>query len=168
MTRMQTQVRTASPADYDRIRELFAEGDEMNLAAMPNMFRRAESTRRRRDEFFDLILADAKFELLVAEAEGQVVGFVQAHMEEARRGVPNLLPRQTLFVDILLVTAEQRGNGVGRELMERTYDWGRGQGATDVELIVFEFNADALAFYDRLGYTTSSRHMWRQLPGGPA
>ncbi len=162
---MPTLIRSASPADYDRIRELFAEGDEMNLAAMPQLFRRADSSRRRRDEFFDLVLSDDKFTLLVAEVDANVVGFVQAHIEEMRR-VPNLIPRQTLFVDILMVTATWRGNGVGTSLMERTYEWGREQQADDVELNVYEFNGEALAFYERLGYVTSSRRMWRDLPPG--
>ncbi|MEE8518812.1 MAG: GNAT family N-acetyltransferase, partial [Dehalococcoidia bacterium] len=144
--------------------ELFTEGDEMNLAAMPDFFRRVDSTRRRRDEFFDLILADDKFALMVAEADASVVGFVQAHIEEARR-VPNLVPRETLFIDILMVTGPWRGNGVGKALMERTYDWGRERSVDDVELNVYEFNAEALAFYDRLGYATSSRRLWRELPG---
>lgn len=160
---MSAAVRDATRADYDRIRELFVEGDEMNFAALPDFFRRVDATRRRRDEFFDLILADDKFSLLVADEGDSVVGFAQAHIEEARR-VPNLVPRETLFIDILMVTEARRGNGVGRALMERTYAWGRERDARDVELNVYEFNAQALAFYERLGYTTSSRRMWRELP----
>ena len=156
-------VRLAHSGDYDRIRELFTEGDEMNLAAMPDFFKPVDSTRRRRDEFFDLILADEKFSLIVADSGGQVVGFLQAHIEEARR-VPNLVSRETLFIDILMVTRAWRGNGVGKALMERTYGWGRERSADDVELNVYEFNAEALAFYERLGYTTSSRRLWRELP----
>jgi GNAT superfamily N-acetyltransferase len=158
-----TTVRDATQADYDRIRELFAEGDEMNLAAMPDFFRRVDATRRRRDEFFDIILADDKFSLLVADEGESVVGFAQAHIEEARR-VPNLVPRETLFIDILMVTEAWRGNGVGRALMERTYAWGRERNASDVELNVYEFNTEAQVFYERLGYATSSRRMWRELP----
>lgn len=161
---MATVVRDATQADYDRIRELYIEGDEMNLAAMPTFFKPVDNMRRRRDEFFDLVRTDDKFSLFVAEQGKSVVGFVLAHIEEARR-VANLVPRETLSIDILMVTRAWRGTGVGTALMERTYEWGRERKADDVELSVYEFNAEALSFYGRLGYTTSSRRMWRELPG---
>lgn len=160
---MDSTIRRVAPPDYDRIRELFTEGDEMNLAAMPHVFKRADSTRRRRDEYFDLMLADDHFEFLVAEDAGRVVGFLQAHIVDARRA-PNLVDRQTLFIDVLLVTEDSRKSGAGKALMDGAHAWGRLRSATDVELNVYEFNEGALAFYDRLGYVTSSRRLWRDLP----
>jgi len=38
-----------------------------------------------------------------------------------------------------------------------------GQGVKEVELNVWEFNQDAISFYEKLGYTTVSRKMWRSL-----
>ena len=44
-------------------------------------------------------------------------------------------------------------------------EWAAQRGAAGLELHVWEFNAEAIAFYRRQGYSTAGRRMWRRLPG---
>jgi GNAT superfamily N-acetyltransferase len=56
-----------------------------------------------------------------------------------------------------------QGRGAGRALMNAAEAWAREHGAERLHLNVWEFNEGAIAFYERLGYVTFSRNMWRKL-----
>lgn len=56
------------------------------------------------------------------------------------------------YVEILVVTQEAEGQGVGRALLARVEAWARANGFIEVVLDVFAGNRDAIAFYDRVGY----------------
>jgi ribosomal protein S18 acetylase RimI-like enzyme len=56
-----------------------------------------------------------------------------------------------------------RRRGIGEALMEHAHAWAVDQGIHEVELGVAEFNAAAIALYEKLGYTTVSRRMARAL-----
>ena len=74
-----------------------------------------------------------------------------------------LVPHRTVFINSMVVTAEQRGKGIGRTLVDAAMGWGRARGATALELVVWEFNQAALAFYERLGLATIHRTMRLEL-----
>ncbi|WP_029031894.1 GNAT family N-acetyltransferase [Salinarimonas rosea] len=78
-----------------------------------------------------------KAEIVVAEEDGRVVGFVA------------LLDA---FIGGLFVDPTRHGGGVGRALV---LDAASRKGALDVE--VYEANAGALAFYVRLGFVETGR-----------
>lgn len=78
---------------------------------------------------------------------------------------PALVPRRYLLVNTLAVREDRRRSGVGRSLMVSAQSWGRGRGATEVELNVWGFNRGAIAFYEALGYDTAQRRMRKALVG---
>ncbi len=45
--------------------------------------------------------------------------------------------------------------------MREVHDWAEKQGIHDIELHVYEFNKQALNFYEKFGYHTASRRMTR-------
>ena len=59
----------------------------------------------------------------------------------------------------IAVTAQMRSKGIGRLLFETGRDWARDQGAERLELVVWEFNKNALDFYQRQGMETLARTM---------
>jgi GNAT superfamily N-acetyltransferase len=107
---------------------------------------------------FDELLATSTAAVLVAETNERVIGFVilKAIDTPAR---PILQPRRIAKVDVIAVDLASRGPGVGRALMDAATVWARTQGATDLELTVFEFNREALGFYEHLGMSTKLRQM---------
>jgi GNAT superfamily N-acetyltransferase len=66
-------------------------------------------------------------------------------------------------VDSFGIHADRRRQGIGRGLLEYAQSWAKHQGATRLQLTVWEFNADAVAFYESLGYETYSRNLWKTL-----
>ena len=83
--------------------------------------------------------------MLVAEHEGQLVGYLGAiggNFHRNRHGVH-------IFVGILEAFT---GQGLGRRLLEETERWARRQGLHRLELTVMRHNARGLALYQKMGF----------------
>lgn len=59
------------------------------------------------------------------------------------------------WVEDVVVRADWRGQGLGRALLDAVLDWARAQGAVRAQLLADLDNTPALAFYDRLGWTST-------------
>jgi ribosomal protein S18 acetylase RimI-like enzyme len=79
---------------------------------------------------------------LLAEEDGELVGFALAELRWAKTG----------FLTDLYVKPAARGRGVATELMRVTATKLRERGATHVRLEVLETNGNARAIYDRWGF----------------
>ncbi|HVU02876.1 MAG TPA: GNAT family N-acetyltransferase, partial [Polyangiaceae bacterium] len=81
---------------------------------------------------------------------------------------PVFRPLSYGVIDAIAVDAGWRRRGAGRALVAAATAWAESRGAAWLELGVYEFNRDALAFYDALGFQTASRKLRRPLRGsGP-
>lgn len=63
----------------------------------------------------------------------------------------------------IVVDAEHRGNGFGRQAMILAEGYARSQGAETLGLNVFGFNTAARGLYESLGYETTSIKMRKTL-----
>ena len=99
-------------------------------------------------------LADPAYAFRVAEADGEVVGYVKLG--------PNKLPiatdRASILLDQLYVANEHHGAGIARELMGWAIDEARRRGAEEIYLTVFIDNGRARRFYDRYGFEAVGRY----------
>jgi GNAT superfamily N-acetyltransferase len=88
---------------------------------------------------------------LVAEVGGEIVGFVDARLEQS----PDPMHREMTYCQIseIAVSGRHRNRGVGGDLIRAAEDWGRRQGATFAALEYHIANVRAGAFYqERMGY----------------
>lgn len=98
--------------------------------------------------------------LLVAELEGQVVGFVFAAERE------DYFTREVVaHVEDLALAPEAEGRGLARGLMEAVESWARGRGRRRVSLNVWAQNRRAVGLYERLGYQPETVHYLKEIPG---
>ncbi|MFF7044530.1 GNAT family N-acetyltransferase [Streptomyces massasporeus] len=95
--------------------------------------------------------ADPNQRLVVAIREGRVVGTLQLTI------VPGLSRRGATrsIVEGVRIHADERGSGLGTELIEWAIEESRGQGCQLVQLTSDKTRADAHRFYERLGFTAS-------------
>lgn len=86
-------------------------------------------------------------ELLVAEEDGEVVGFVHV------RTVTDYYTQTPIgHVSDVVVAAKAQGKGVGHALIERAQAWARTRGYPMMQLFVLPENAGARALYEHMGY----------------
>jgi len=153
-------IRQATQEDYEGLCAVIAEVDALHSEALPEVFRAADPPRTR--EFVSGIMADENAALFVAESDGQVIGFVLVRIERSR-DIPIMVPRRYAMIDDLAVLKRFHRRGVGQALMDKAHQWALSNGVSHIELSVAEFNQGAIAFYEKLGYATRSRRMWRSL-----
>jgi GNAT superfamily N-acetyltransferase len=111
---------------------------------------------------FREIDADPRQVLAVAEVGGEVVGTLQLTF------IPGLSRRGATRAQIeaVRVRADQRGTGLGGELVRWAIEEARTRGAAMVQLTTDATRVDAHRFYERLGFTPS--HVGMKLPLAPS
>jgi GNAT superfamily N-acetyltransferase len=97
------------------------------------------------------VLADPAHVALVAEEDGDVVGFVNAHF---RPQLHHLAPVGT--IDELVVDRDRRGRRIGEWLVEEVLAEARRRGADVVEVTTHNRRERARAFYRRCGFEATS------------
>ncbi len=150
-------VRHAVQGDYEQLCPLLADLDALHRKARPELFREPEGPVRSRKYLSDLI-AGPSSTILVAERGRELVGFVIVLLHDAR-GMCVLIPRRVAIIENLAVAAAHRRFGVASLLMRRAQLWVKDHDARHLEVVVHEFNRDALGFYERMGYRPSTRRL---------
>ncbi|MFE9604166.1 GNAT family N-acetyltransferase [Streptomyces hokutonensis] len=104
------------------------------------------------------LTADPNQHLVVAVREGRVVGTLQLTV------IPGLSRRGATrsVIEAVRIHADERGSGLGTELIEWAIAESRRQGCQLVQLTSDATRSDAHRFYERLGFTAS--HVGFKLP----
>ena len=98
--------------------------------------------------------------ILVAEIDGEIVGFAYLQYEE--RNYADLLENAARLHD-LYVAENARGTGTGKRLMEAAIETGRKFGADKMILSVAAKNEVAREFFDHAGFETKMVEMMLSL-----
>ncbi len=99
-------------------------------------------------ERFAQITAEVAHGLFVARADdGRVIGWVHVHRDPA-----SLLTEERAVIGALIVEDGQRGQGIGKLLLERAEDWARQQGIGRIRVGSNVLRTGARRFYEREGY----------------
>ncbi len=153
-------IRPARRDDYEGVVAVLQELDAFHADALPHFFRPLDGPARSVPWFVET-LDHPEALLLVAEHDGRIVG-VLTGMVRQNPDLPMFVPRRWLVVDSVAVLSAYRRLGIGRALMDRAHAWAHAHSLAEVELTVWEFNDDALAFYESLGYATILRRLWKR------
>ncbi|GAA2791492.1 GNAT family N-acetyltransferase [Kitasatospora paracochleata] len=100
---------------------------------------------------YERIAADPHQHLVVAERSGRVVGTLQLTLVPglSRRGATRAV------IEAVRIHADERGAGLGTDLIEWAVATSRRLGADLVQLTSDATRTDAHRFYERLGFTAS-------------
>lgn len=109
---------------------------------------------------FDNIAADPNQELVVLEAEGEVIGTLQLTF------IPYLTYQGGIRAQIeaVRVHADHQRKGIGKHLFEWAIERTRQKGAHVVQLTTDKERPNALAFYQALGFVNSHEGLKLHLP----
>jgi N-acetylglutamate synthase-like GNAT family acetyltransferase len=103
------------------------------------------------------ILAHETHAVFVAETAGEVVGWTHGAEQEMLE-----FDRRCEILG-LVVGAAQRGQGVGRRLVEAVEDWARTRGLDDVSVRSNVVRLESHPFYERIGYVrVKTQHAYRK------
>ena len=150
-------IRTAVPADREKIRPLQKEIADLHHDGRPDLFR--TEARYFTDESFAQRLDDPNHTVLIAENEkGEVVGYAFAWVIEYRDH-PTYMDFDTYYIDDICVLKAYRRMGIGKMLFDRCKAAAKKRGCKNIDLGVWSFNREAIAFYESCGMTERIRRM---------
>lgn len=111
----------------------------------------------------EAIDADPNHQLLVAEADGGVVGMLQLSF------IPHLtyVGGWRAQIEGVRVAEQWRSRGLGRRLMEEAVSRSRARGCHLVQLTTDRKRPDALRFYESLGFEATHHGLKLHLGPGP-
>lgn len=140
------EVRPLEEADLPTVRALLGALIREHAEQVPDVIRLVEEL----DPFSNGENASLTLRL-VAVVDGRVVGFAQGEIEMPP---PHdaLVERRFFALYDLVVEPSMRRHGVASQLLEACEAWLRERGVSSIELNVFSFNEDAIAFYQRNGF----------------
>ena len=141
--------RDATPADIPTMLRLSHAGDARGTDTPPLDPATLDDPRYR--AAFDAIAADPAHRLIVAERDGEVVGTLQISLIP---GLPNFGMKRGLIENVH-IRADQRGNGLGTQMMQWAIERCREAGCGLVQLTSNKVRHDAHRFYERLGFQRS-------------
>lgn len=160
MTPLPFTLRAARADDHPAIARILSQGHDEHVADVPWMFRATPAPFPA--GYFAELLADPTVRVFLGEVGGAVAGYAIAKLRDAPDIAP-LVQRRFLYLEDLGVDRAMQRRGLGRALVETCVAWGRAEGATALELTVFEFNESARRLYEGLGMSTANRRMYRPL-----
>jgi ribosomal protein S18 acetylase RimI-like enzyme len=156
-------IRPADPADLAAVGRLGALLVRLHHDFDPERFIAASSrTEQGYAAFLGTQLADASVTVLVAEQDGQLLGYSYAGVEGfdymALRGPAGVLHD-------IVVDPAHRGRGVGRALLDATLAALEARGTPRVVLSTAERNEAAQRLFARAGFRRTMIEMTRELDG---
>lgn len=99
----------------------------------------------------------------VAEAGGNIVGFLTARIDDWESAPPVIEPRRIGIIDAVYVADEFRRQGIGTQLIERAIDVMRNANAIAVETIYDAWNDASSSAWHRAGFAPWMVHAYRML-----
>lgn len=144
---MPVTVRRARAADADAVRSLWEALHREHEAADARYRLGEDAALRWASDLREWTRSEAD-RVLVAEADGELVGLTVAHLAWP---APVYAPHLMVWVDDLFVLPAYRGQGVGRALLDALRAWGREKGATEIRAGVLATNDGARRFWAGAG-----------------
>ena len=149
-------VRFASKNELARVNELRKQVNDLHVAGRPETFKPGFS-QELADHIYT-IWNDPEQKIVVSERNGVVCGFAVLH-HVVKPDNPFMWERDFLDVDEFCVDEAYRRTGVATEMIDFIRSYAKEQGFSRIELNMWEFNKDALAFYEKAGFSTYRRYM---------
>lgn len=154
-------IRPAVEKDFPAISALYRETYQLHHQAHPDSYKETPEYPLARGTFLNL-LEDEDEAILVAEVDGMVIGMMNISIEE--EGESRLHhPYRRVVVDELSVTQDWRRKGVGRAFLQQAEKWAKEKETRQLTVIVYNFNQEALAFYESQGYTPFSVRLSKRI-----
>lgn len=143
----QALIRRAQKSDREAIGRLWYDMLRMH-GELDARFAPSEDARERWHNDFNAWLDRLSRRIYVAEVDGAVCGFVAA---EQWAPAPIYQDQPGVYIDEIFIEPEQRGKGIGRQLVEAVREWAEELGVHQVRATVVAKNEDAAAFWREIG-----------------
>ncbi len=157
------KTRPYAPEDVPAIKALLAELQKVEAAHQP--VRKASPTAMADDvwEETSRLLADGKAHVVVAEADGLVVGVGIGFESQSSDLSLTVEARRTGYISDLVIAPGLRGKGLGRAILGDLFARFRERGLKTARIAAISENAGAIKLYQEIGFKPVSIALERSL-----
>ncbi len=154
---MEIKIRKAQAKDVPKIAEMLRSIGELHHSGRPDIYK--DNLQKYNEQEIEEILKDEKTPVFVATDESDgVVGYAFCIIKEVT-DTKALVARRFIYIDDFCVDEKYRKMNIGRILMESVIEEAKKMNVSSIELNVWEFNENAVKFYEKCGFTTQKREM---------
>ena len=137
----------AQKSDLGPVNSLANQVHQMHIAWRPDIYESAESLYC--EERFATAIRNR--ELYVAKIDDQVVGYALLPVRTVSQ--TGLVKRKVMLINEFCVEQSCRNSGIGKAMMVDVRALAKAFGCTNIQLNVYPQNDDAVAFYQKCGFT---------------
>ena len=153
---MDFTVRKAVLEDCRRILPLQEQIAKLHFLGRPDLFK--NEVRTYTEELFETWLDSPTHILLIAEVDGEIAGYTISWVIQYRDH-PTYRDYDSFYIDDICVLDKFRRCGIGSAMMARCVEEARNRKCKNVDLNVWSFNKDAIAFYESCGLKERTKRM---------
>ncbi len=157
---MDITIREINAGDYEAFDALMKQVHGFHVSYRPDMYKAAAHPYGRM-EFEAMLLSDNAI-ALIAESGEEAVGISVVFLSGNPYN-PVMVARPVAYMEDLCVRSDCLRQGVGKKLFEYSEKEAKVKGAQRLDLMVWSFNKDAIAFYEEMGMTEQRRFMEKYL-----
>ncbi|WP_374054506.1 N-acetyltransferase family protein [Rossellomorea sp. FM04394] len=152
---MDIHMREATKNDYDAVHQLQRQVHEIHVKKRPDHYRMADTTLDK--EYFNNLIDGEDTKVFLVEEDQPIAYTILTIKHTAER--PILIPKKVVYMDDFGVDRTCRGKGLGKRFFEKIVEFAKKIEADSLELGVWEFNEDAIKFYESMNLKTKIRRM---------
>jgi GNAT superfamily N-acetyltransferase len=143
-------IRNAQIDDVNMVSELMLQVAKIHSSARRDIFKE-KNIEEIKNEVNNRM--NNKEKILIAEENNSIFGVIIYKIKEVREHI-NLKERTVLWIDELVVDENIRGKGIGRSLFLEVNKIAKENNCNAVELNCWNFNRQAIKFYEKCGMNT--------------
>ncbi len=154
---MEIRIRKAEERDAPKIADMLVGIGELHHKGRPDIYR--DNLQKYDEKDIIEILKDAESPIYVAaDEDDNVVGYAFCQIKTVTSS-STFVDRKFVYIDDFCVDEKCRKQHIGKKLLNVVTEEAKKSGACAVELNVWEFNENAVSFYEKCGFKTQRREM---------
>ena len=150
-------IRKASLNDYNQISKLVSEVHQLHVLNRSDVY--LDLKQPFSYAYFLQLLEEPTSNLFVIENFNQnLIGYSIINLLKTR-SLTIMKPSTIAYIDDFCIASSYQHQGYGAQLFDYLKEYAKEQGATSLQLTVWEFNEPAKAFYEKMGMSTRNRRL---------
>ena len=155
------KIREAKIEDIEQIVIILEQISKIHYEKRPDIFKKKSKNEIRKNTIE--MLKDKKRKIIVAADDTlKIYGLIIYNIKEVKEHI-NLRDFKVLWIEELGVDESYRKNGIGKMLMKKVEEDAKILDCKRIELNCWDFNDNAISFYERFGMRTQRRIMEKEI-----
>ena len=155
---MNLKIREGNTNDYIAISNLIKEVHDLHVLNRPDVYLNVDNPFKK--EQFEELLNSNNTNLFVVENtdNNELIGYSILQIMTTRN-LNILIPLKFVYVDDFCIKSTYQKRGIDKMLFTHIVDYAKSNEASSIQLNVWDFNENAIKFYESLGMSTRNRRM---------